>query len=330
MTHTRTTFRVVLTIAALIAAVLVPSVAQPLRADALSAADWDPGYIISDENFYNGRRCPRPRSSGSSRPGVAAARRQPSCLAVHRTDTSDAECRGPGRLLGVRRRVDAARRSSSRSTGLRNEPQGDPRDVAEGTEPHHGPWPRTRHCGGHGLRLSRHRRRATRPTTGSSTSSSTPPASSGSTEYPERRSAWGHVRSGTTRTPAADRAVLMRNQATAALYYYTPYPPNAAALANLCGTGDGCSAYGNRNFWVFYNTWFGPTTASPNPFGNIELVTAQPGKFASSAGRSTRTRVLRSTSTCMWVRRGRSPRRTAIVPMSAPPIREPDRPTDST
>ncbi|WP_308796734.1 LGFP repeat-containing protein [Agromyces silvae] len=56
------------------------------------------------------------------------------------------------------------------------------------------------------------------------------------------------------------KGVHIKNRATAALYYYTPYTPNAAALANIGGTGDGCSAYGNRNFWVFYNNWFGPTT----------------------------------------------------------------------
>ena len=49
----------------------------------------------------------------------------------------------------------------------------------------------------------------------------------------------------------------LKSQATAALYYYTPYTPNDAALANLYGTGDACSAYGNRNFWRFYSTWFG-------------------------------------------------------------------------
>lgn len=55
-------------------------------------------------------------------------------------------------------------------------------------------------------------------------------------------------------------SVTIANRATAALYNYTPYQPNAAALANLSGLGDGCSAYGNRNFWVYYSNWFG----SPN------------------------------------------------------------------
>jgi hypothetical protein len=51
--------------------------------------------------------------------------------------------------------------------------------------------------------------------------------------------------------------VLIKSQATADLYYYTPYTPNAAALKNLYGSGDSCSAYGNRNFWRFYSDWFG-------------------------------------------------------------------------
>ena len=43
---------------------------------------------------------------------------------------------------------------------------------------------------------------------------------------------------------------MIENRATAALYYYTPFTPNAAALANLGGTGDACLSYGNRNFWL--------------------------------------------------------------------------------
>ena len=49
------------------------------------------------------------------------------------------------------------------------------------------------------------------------------------------------------------------NQATAGLYNYTPYRPNGAALANLYGSGDGCSSYGNRNFWRLFSDWFGRT-----------------------------------------------------------------------
>ena len=51
----------------------------------------------------------------------------------------------------------------------------------------------------------------------------------------------------------------IQNYATAALSNYTPYQPNAASLANVSGSGDSCSTYGNRNFWRYYRTWFGST-----------------------------------------------------------------------
>lgn len=55
------------------------------------------------------------------------------------------------------------------------------------------------------------------------------------------------------------KSVYVKNQATHALYVYTPYTPNKAALTNLYGTGDSCSAYGNRNFWRLWTDWFGAT-----------------------------------------------------------------------
>lgn len=65
--------------------------------------------------------------------------------------------------------------------------------------------------------------------------------------------------------------VVIQNRATAALYYYTPYQPNAAAMRNLYGTGDACSAYGNRNFWRMYTDWFGSTIEIP---GSRQFVVA--------------------------------------------------------
>jgi hypothetical protein len=66
--------------------------------------------------------------------------------------------------------------------------------------------------------------------------------------------------------------VYIETKATAALYTYTPYQPNQAALNNMYGTGDGCSAYGNRNFWRIYNDWFGPSTSL---LGGITMTTIQ-------------------------------------------------------
>lgn len=67
--------------------------------------------------------------------------------------------------------------------------------------------------------------------------------------------------------------VYVANQATHALYLYTPYQPNAAALANPYGTGDVCSSYGNRNFWVYYRDWFGASTGADQPVGSIDYIT---------------------------------------------------------
>lgn len=60
--------------------------------------------------------------------------------------------------------------------------------------------------------------------------------------------------------------VNIENRATQALYNYTPYQPNQAALNAGYGTGDGCSAYGNRNFYLYFTDWFGSTRYK---FGNV-------------------------------------------------------------
>ncbi|WP_369253413.1 LGFP repeat-containing protein [Geodermatophilus amargosae] len=55
-------------------------------------------------------------------------------------------------------------------------------------------------------------------------------------------------------------SVYIQNQATAGLYNYTPYRPNAAALAAGYGPStNSCAAYGNRNFWLYFTDWFGST-----------------------------------------------------------------------
>lgn len=53
--------------------------------------------------------------------------------------------------------------------------------------------------------------------------------------------------------------VNIETYATAALYTYTPYQPNQAALNNLYGSAPPCGAYGNRNFWRYFIDWFGST-----------------------------------------------------------------------
>lgn len=69
-------------------------------------------------------------------------------------------------------------------------------------------------------------------------------------------------------------SVTPQNAATAALYNYTPYVPNTAALAKPYASGDACSSYGNRNFFRIHSDWFGkpnsqsaqaPTPSKPTP-----------------------------------------------------------------
>ena len=64
--------------------------------------------------------------------------------------------------------------------------------------------------------------------------------------------------------------VYIENLATSALYRYTPYQPNASALAAGYGRGDGCGAYGNRNFYLYFLDWFG------NPQGFSAVQTSLP------------------------------------------------------
>ena len=67
--------------------------------------------------------------------------------------------------------------------------------------------------------------------------------------------------------------VNIENRATVALYSYTPYQPNQSSKNAQYGSGDICGAYGNRNFYLYFNDWFGPT------------VDAQPIVRATQSGR---------------------------------------------
>ncbi|MCA9344983.1 hypothetical protein KC946_04040, partial [Candidatus Saccharibacteria bacterium] len=92
--------------------------------------------------------------------------------------------------------------------------------------------------------------------------------------YKANPTSWNHI-------PGANNSILyqannpgcgtknvyVENYATAGLYNYTPYTPNQAALNNLYGYGDGCSAYGNRNFWRLFNDWFGTVSTNSLPGG---------------------------------------------------------------
>ena len=77
--------------------------------------------------------------------------------------------------------------------------------------------------------------------------------------------------------------VYIENNATAALYQYTPYQPNQPALDAGYGTGNYCSAYGNRNFYLYFADWFGDPSAAhyvmPAPAPRHEASTVADGTY---------------------------------------------------
>lgn len=80
--------------------------------------------------------------------------------------------------------------------------------------------------------------------------------------YSYRPNAWNEVLYSPRGAAACGiSSVYIANMATAGLYNYTPYQPNRAALAAGYGSGDSCSAYGNRNFFLYFTDWFGTTGA---------------------------------------------------------------------
>jgi hypothetical protein len=76
------------------------------------------------------------------------------------------------------------------------------------------------------------------------------------------------------------KRVVIRNQATAGLYNYTPYVPNAHLLQRH---PDACSSYGNLNFYTYFSDWFG---APSNQLRNFGFETAPGTKYwhAGSSG----------------------------------------------
>ena len=67
--------------------------------------------------------------------------------------------------------------------------------------------------------------------------------------------------------------IFIENRATVALYTYTPYQPNRAAINAGYGSGDSCSSYGNRNFYNYFTDWFGTVRSAQivRTFENVKL-----------------------------------------------------------
>jgi hypothetical protein len=105
-------------------------------------------------------------------------------------------------------------------------------------------------------------------------------------------------------TYCGSTSVYIESQATADLYIYTPYQPNQAALDNLYGTGDICSAYGNRNFWRIFNDWFGSTFAPEYGFSVVSQQYANNTADVIAGNTTQLTLIARNTGLSTWYRDG--------------------------
>ena len=258
-------------------------------AAALSGADFDPGYIISDEAFFDGGRMSEAQIQGFLDARVGGCLNS-ACLDVLRTDTTsraaDAMCapyagaRGESvariiskvaRVCGITPQVllvtlqkeqslvsGATARQPSAARLERAMGYACPDNVGGACDPTYaGVYNQI-------YRAAWQFKRYANP----------PGTSQFFTQY---RPGATHSILYNPNPACGTRSVTVRNQATANLYYYTPYTPNQAALSSLRGTGDGCSAYGNRNFWVYFTDWFGSPTSATAPVGHVDALAARPG-----------------------------------------------------
>ncbi|WKK71749.1 cell wall-binding repeat-containing protein [Rathayibacter oskolensis] len=82
-------------------------------------------------------------------------------------------------------------------------------------------------------------------------------------------------------TSCGSSPVTIRNQATANLYYYTPYQPNDYALTN--SGNQACATYGNINFWYIFSDWNGTlANAGVAPAGRVDAPRISGGTLTAS------------------------------------------------
>lgn len=290
MTHARTKFAAILGVLALLVTFLVTNpLAEHTKAEAANAADFRPGMLISDAAFFNGNAMSaaevqtflneRGRSCTSN------------CLKDYRVQTQNmsatARCNAyqsggvesaaaviakVGQACGISQRALLVLLEKETSLVSMNGPGAWRYDRAMGyycpDDPSNPGWCHPEYGGffnqvyNAAAQFQRYRQNA------------------GDYAYQAGRTNTIGYHPDSFSGRCGFQSVYIENQATAGLYIYTPYVPNQAALNNLYGTGDSCSAYGNRNFWRMYTDWFGSTSGSQSdgsPVGHLDSVTAVPG-----------------------------------------------------
>lgn len=258
-------------VVALVAALLAPLTGPAAPADAVTAADWDPGMIISDAKFYDGAAMTQDEIQQFLQAKVGTCGNS-NCLANYRTDTTTrtwtwGNCRTyPGeagesaariifkvqQACGLSAKAILVTLQKEQGLITSRSPSDSTMRIAMGFA-----CPDTAPCDAAYYGFFNQVVSAGRQLTW----------------YGEGSFTWYQVGAASAikynpNAACGSASVFIKNRATAALYYYTPYTPNAAALANLGGVGDACSSYGNRNFWAYYNNWFGPSVG-PDPAAAI-------------------------------------------------------------
>lgn len=231
-----------------------------------STSEFDPGYIVSDDSFYHSGAMSESEIQAFFESVSCRADAGVRCLADYRETTDTQPDAGPGHCTEYRgaarerasrivERVAEACRVSPRTLivllqkeqsllsrptergYLRATGYGCP-DTADCDEDYFGFFNQVYHAAWQFRQYS---------------------------EEPERTYQIGTVNVQFNPDAACGAApVAIRNQATANLYNYTPYQPSQATLENP-DTGDGCSAFGNLNFWRIWHRWFGDPTTERYP-----------------------------------------------------------------
>jgi hypothetical protein len=271
--HSKTKY-IVAVIAAVGVGIALSLVGTVGSASALSGSDFNPGDIISDANFHNFGSMTETQVQAFLNAKVMSCAAGATCLKNYTQDTStvsaNAQCAtyygtpaesaaeiiskvstackvNPQVLLVLLQKEQALVTSTAPSTGAYRSATGyGCPDTAACDSTYYGFFNQVYHAA---LQFDRYE------------------VSTNFTYFPVGRP------SNIAYSPSSScgsQSVTIQNKATADLYYYTPYVPNAAALGNLSGTGNSCSSYGNRNFWVYYSTWFGSPTGTIPANGSFD------------------------------------------------------------
>ncbi|WP_460774809.1 LGFP repeat-containing protein [Microbacterium sp. GXF7504] len=260
-TSARVRFPALAAILAVVLAVLIPLAADPDRAEAASASDWDPGYIIDDRVFYDSDSMTAADIQTFLNSKVSSCANGVVCLRDYGQATgsiaADKYCDGyrgsayqtaaqiidaVARSCGISQRVLLVLLEKEQSLITNRAPSSWNYTAATGQG-----CPDTAPCDPNVAGFFYQVYYAARQFEVYRLNPNS---------FGYRAQRWNNILY-SPNTACGTKSVYIENQATAALYIYTPYTPNAAALANLYGTGDGCSTYGNRNFWRLFTDWFG-------------------------------------------------------------------------